>query len=209
MKNTKNNELQDNKEIETRLNVSQSILDLSYRLISHYDAKTNQLLTLIGFDFLIISVVFTAFLTNFSTLSQINKITVIVFVFSNLFSVVVSILMIRLALIPHVHTVVKTKKPKYGLFYFKDVVSNLDEENYVKVLLGKSRPTESEYYDNKNETYSFEKCIIEDCARDIFAHSEILSIKTKYVKYAFNAATISIIFLVFSLLCIALVFMFL
>lgn len=81
MKNTKNNELQDNKEIETRLNVSQSILDLSYRLISHYDAKTNQLLTLIGFDFLIISVVFTAFLTNFSTLSQINKITVIVFVF--------------------------------------------------------------------------------------------------------------------------------
>lgn len=102
--------------------------------------------------------------------------------------------MIRLALIPHVHTVVKTKKPKYGLFYFKDVVSNLDEENYVKVLLGKSRPTESEYYDNKNETYSFEKCIIEDCARDIFAHSEILSIKTKYVKYAFNAATISIIF---------------
>lgn len=208
MKKPKKEAVQDEKEIGIRLDVSQSILDLSYRLISHYDAKTNQLLTLIGFDFLIIGVVFTAFLTNFSTLSEIIKITVIIFVFSNLISVVVSILMIRLALIPHVHTVVKKAKPKFGLFYFKDVVNNLSEEEYVKILLGKSYPTKSHYYNNNNENNSFEKCIIEDCARDIFAHSEILSIKTKYVKYAFNAATFSIIFLVFTLLCIALVYMF-
>lgn len=208
MKKIKQDSVQGENEIGVRLDVSQRILDLSYKLISHYDAKTNQLLTLIGFDFLIIGVVFTAFLTNFPTLKEIIKITVLIFVFSNLISVVVSILMIRLALIPHVHTVVQKTKPKFGLFYFKDVLSNLSEEEYVKVLLGKSFPTKSEHYENDSDNNSFEKCIIEDCARDIFAHSEILSVKTKYVKYAFNATTFSIIFLVFSLLSIAIVYMY-
>ena len=192
--------------MENRLSVSHRILDLSYRLVSHYDAKTNQLLTLLGFNFLVVGVVFTGFFTAYGSLPPSVKAAIVAVVFSNLALIIVSVLFIRLALVPHVDTVVKHVKPKPGLTYFKDIVRNLGEEEYVKIFLGESPPTESRYY-GADEDLAFEKCVIEDNARDIYAHAEILDVKTSYVKRAFNWTTCSTVFLVLSLSCLGLVLM--
>jgi len=189
-----------------RLDISSRILDLSYRLISHYDAKTNQLLSLIGFNFLILSVVFTGFFTAFDSLSGVVRVTAAIVVLTNFALIVVSVLHIRLALIPHVDTVVKNVKPKPGLTYFKDIIRNLGEDEYVGILLGDREPTESRYYSEDDED-AFVKCVIEDNARDIFAHAEILNVKTSYVKKAFNWVTASTAYLVFSLSCLGIVFL--
>lgn len=191
--------------MENRLNVSNHILDLSYRLISHYDAKTNQLLSIIGFDFLILGVVFTCLFTAYPSLKQQVQIAIVVLAFLNLIFIIISVLFIRAALIPHVDTVVKLVKPKYGLTYFRDITRNLGEDEYVKVFLGVSTPTISQYY-QVDDKQAFEKCIIEDNARDIYAHAEILNIKTFNVKKAFNWVTASTILLVISLFCLAIIF---
>lgn len=192
--------------MKNRLDISTDILDLSYRLISHYDNKTNHLLTIIGIDFAVIGFILNGFFSNFDKLTPNMKWSVIIFCIVNFSLIIVSLIFVRLALIPHVHTVVKHVKPKYGLSYFKDIVSNLSEEEYVKILLGENPPTKSEYYDSKDNE-SFSKCLIEDNARDIFAHAEILNIKTKYVHYAFNSVIGTTIFLLISMIVLSFIYM--
>lgn len=192
--------------LRDRLEISTGILDLSYKLISHYDSKTNQLLTIIGIDFAVIGFILNGFFSNIDKLNSITKWSVIIFCIINFSLIIISLLFIRNALIPHVHTVVKHVKPKYGFSYFKDIVTNLGEEEYVKILLGQTQPTDSKYYDNTEED-SFQKCIIEDNARDIFAHAEILNIKTKYVYYAFNSVISTTIVLLVSMVVLAIIYM--
>lgn len=189
-----------------RLSVSTYILDLSYRLISHYDSKSNQLLTIIGIDFAVIGFILNGFFSNIEKLADVVKWSVIIFCIINFSLIILSLLFIRHALVPHVNTVVKHAKPKYGLSYFKDIISNLGEEEYVKILIGESNPTESKYYEN-NEEKAFTKCIVEDNARDIFAHAEILNIKTKYVEYAFTSVISTTIVLLISMVILAIIYM--
>jgi len=59
---------------QNRLDTAKYILDLSYRLISHYDSKTNQLLVLIGFDFTVMSIALTFLFGSFSSVSGVIKI---------------------------------------------------------------------------------------------------------------------------------------
>lgn len=193
--------------LRDRLEISTNILDLSYKLISHYDSKTNQLLTIIGIDFAVIGFILNGFFTNVNNLNLLTKWSVIVFCILNFSLIIISLLFVRNALVPHVHTVVKHVKPKIGLSYFKDIVTNLGEEEYVKTLLGEMPPTESKYYNNDTDQDAFQKCLIEDNARDIFAHAEILNIKTKYVHYAFNSVISTTIILLISLVILAIIYM--
>ena len=78
-----------------------------------------------------------------------------------------------------------------------DIKNYLGEEEYVEILLGDKKPTDSKYYDAAIDSDAFAKCIIEDCARDIFAHAEILEVKTKFVKEAFTLTFITTIVSIF------------
>ena len=155
----------------------------AFRFYQEYffsDLAANVLIvTIIGIDFAVIGFMLNGFFSNIEKLNMTIRWSVVIFCIVNFSLIIISLLLIRLALVPHVHTVVKHVKPKYGLSYFKDIVTNLGEEEYVKIMLGETLPTESKYYDNKSDQEAFNKCIVEDNARDIFAHAEILNIKDK------------------------------
>lgn len=201
--NTQNQKSNEN--IRTRLETAKYILDLSYKLISHYDSKTNQLLMLIGFDFAILTVILTFVFEKVAGLNLYLKVAIIFLNVIDFSLICVSLELIRRALIPHVNPVVKKEKPKNGLIYFMDIKNYLGEDEYVNILVGEQKVTSSKAYDD-DDTYSFEKCIIEDAGRDIYAHAEILQLKTKYVKYAFNISVITSILCVITVLFILILF---
>lgn len=175
----------DDTDIRNRMDTAKWILDLSYRLISHYDSKTNQLITLIGFDFTIISAMLAILFNDISSASITLRLLTLLMAASVYILICISLWKLKGALVPHVRHI-GGNKVKPGLIYFMDIKRCLYENEYVKILLGRNCPTFSEYYDFFDDPKAFEKCIIEDCARDIFAHAKILEVKTKFVKEAFD-----------------------
>lgn len=171
--------------LTNRLDTTKYILDLSYRLISHYDSKTNQLLVLVGFNFAVVGVSLTVLFDSIATLSVVMRAVIIGVSLIDFFLIGIALYHIRDALIPHVNHVGKGTKPKPGLAYFMDIKRYLGEDEYVKTMLGVDGATRSKYYE-ASDSEAFEKCIIEDFARDIFAHAEILELKTRHVKKSFE-----------------------
>ena len=172
--------------IEQRADIAQYTLNLSYDLITHYDNKTNQQLTMAGFDFAIISMLLTAMFAS----SCCGRVTMIVIICMSIISysiLSIAIWQIRGALMPHVihHNAGIKKKP--GMFYFKDINREFNEEEYVQTMMGSlgEKPVLSDYYADDDDD-SFLLCIIEDCARDVYAHAIILEEKTRHVHSAFN-----------------------
>ena len=174
-----------NQDIHTRVDVSKYLLAQSYSLISHYDSKTNQQLTIIGFDFAIISMLITAiFATN--CIGNVTRGFIIFFSIISYVLLIISLVYIRKALVPHVQHHNKMKA-KLGMIYFMDIKAGYtSEEGYVQMLVGEDKELQSSRYYQEGDEYAFEKCFIEDCARDIYAHAVILGNKTAYVHKAFN-----------------------
>lgn len=189
-------------DIVSRVENSKYILDVSYRLITHYDSKCSHLMVLIGFDFAILSTLLVFLFDKMHMLNSGLKAFIVASCTFDFLLIIVSLWLLKNALIPHVYTVVKHEKPKKGLIYFMDIKNNLGEDEYVEILLGEKYPVQSYHYKNSDEFY-FEKCIIEDCARDIYAHAEILQLKTKYVKWSFNVVTFTSIACVLTILLIS------
>lgn len=173
--------------IEQRVDIAKYSLNLSYDLITHYDNKTNQQLTIAGFDFAIISMLLTAMFAS-STCGRVTTLVIICMSSVSYLILAIALWQIRGALMPHVIHHNAGKKKKYGLFYFMDIRKQYKkEEDYVQTMLGTSgeKPVKSEYYDDENDD-SFALCVIEDCARDVYAHAVILEEKTRHVHAAFN-----------------------
>ena len=194
--------------MENRLRESSRMLDLSYRLISHYDSKTNQLLTMISINFAVVGFILSSFFANIEKFDYFSRTATMLFCFLNFCFVFRSIHLISQALRPHTSKIVKGQlKPKLGLTYFKDVIVKRNEEDYVKIWLNKSNPPESPYY-SANDSDALTKCLIEDNCRDFYAHAEILSVKTEHVKDAFRWVTWNMCVLFLSIIVLGIIFMF-
>lgn len=172
--------------IKQRVDMAEYTLNLSYDLITHYDNKTNQQLTIAGFDFAIISMLLTAMFAS-SSCGRLTEIVIICMSFISYLILSVALWQIRGALMPHVIHHNAGVKKKSGLFYFKDIKKTFEEEEYVQTLMGTTgeKPVASDYYTDEDAD-SFAKCLIEDCARDIYAHAVILEEKTRHVHAVFN-----------------------
>lgn len=106
--------------MENRLRESSRMLDLSYRLISHYDSKTNQLLTMISINFAVVGFILSSFFANIEKFDSFSRVSTMLFCLINFFFVFRSIHLISQALRPHTTKIVKGQpKPKLGLTYFK------------------------------------------------------------------------------------------
>jgi len=174
-------------ELRERMNIVQYILDKTYCLLDHYDNKISPMIILVGFDFTAISIVLT-FLFSSNANFQL-KIISLILSFITYVVLTITVYKIISSLKPHVTPLHKDKKIAYGLIYFKDIRDNLDEEGkYIDTLFGKIKMRESDYYnkDNNRDINSFVKRIIEDCGRDIYAHSMILTEKTSNIKKALH-----------------------
>lgn len=180
--------------IEQKMDVAKYSLELSYNLISHYDSKTNQQLTIAGFDFAIISMLITAMFASQSC-KQVTQIVIIVLSVISYGVLSKALWEVKKALMPHVIHHNAGKKPKPGILYFKDIKDHFIEEDYVSMLIkeDKKSPVPSQYYTEEDEE-AVAKCFIEDCARDVYAHAVILDEKTRHVHKAFDwvfATTVS------------------
>lgn len=191
----KSSELNTGQQETAGVSISKYILSLSYNLISHYDKKTNQQLTIVGFDFAIISMLITAMFTT-NTIGAITKVFIFLSSIVSYSLLIAALTFVRKALIPHVEHHNKMKS-KPGMLYFMDIKAGFEQEDkYVKMMLGDREELRTSQFYRNDDPDAFEKCFIEDCARDIYAHAIILENKTRYVYLAFNwvfAATVSCI----------------
>jgi hypothetical protein len=192
-------------QIKIRMETAKYILDVSYKLITHYDSKCGHLTILIGFDFTILAVLIAFLFDKLSTISLTIRVILIMAYIINFTLIIISLYFIRTAMIPHTNPIEKIMKPKPGLIYFMDIKKNLGEDEYVEILLGKKATTTSKFFTDIDSN-AFEKTIIEDCARDVYAHAEILQVKVKNVKMAFNMATIASSTCVLTVLIISLLY---
>ncbi len=182
VKSTKS--LPDNELIE-RYNTAKYILNISYSQLSRYDGKTFQILTLIGFDFTVIGL-FSSWLFD-KSMKLGSKIFFLTCIAASLALIIATLICVRQTLQPHVTNPVKKK---LGLLFFMDIEKGYDEEKYVNTLIGNADVPNSQHY-SASDPMRYFKCIIEDCARDIYAQSKIIKLKAKYVKraYLFAIAT--------------------
>ncbi|MDE7192071.1 MAG: hypothetical protein K2O35_06365 [Clostridia bacterium] len=176
------------KELIERCNTARYILNTSYAQLNRYDGKTSQILTLIGFDFTIMGV-FSSWLFGID-LALWSKIFFISCIFADLMLIIITLCIVRGVLQPHVKN---ASKKKLGLLFFMDIEKGFNEDQYVDILMGNIGVPNSQHYDS-SDPMNYYKCIIEDCARDIYAQSKILKLKAKYVKKAYVVAIITTIF---------------
>ena len=193
-------------EIIERYNTAKYILEISYGQLERYDAKTNQLLTLIGIDFTILGIFVSVFYGNVQFISPFFRIGFMVMIPIDLLLIILSLYVVKKTLSPHLKPVDHKPKMKHGLIFFADIEGSFSKEEYVKILLGNQQLVSSSNFE-KNDPYAFYKCIIEDCAYDIYEQAEILRVKSNYIKksysYVFWATIITfivvVLFSVFSL----------
>ncbi len=172
-----------NSELAVRYETARYILDRSYSQLERYDAKTNQLLSLIGLDFTVLGI-FTSFIYD-SNLSLIIKTTFILAVLLDWVLIIMSLFSLKKTLSPHLKPVDNKPKKKHGMIFFKDITDGFKQEEYVDILLGERDVNDSPHY-VAAESDSFIKCMIEDCARDICEQSAILQLKSACIKEAYN-----------------------
>lgn len=191
-------------ELHQRLRAADRLHELSYRVVSHYDSKIGPLLTLIGINFAVVGFILAGFFRDMDKLNGWIRLSVILFCAVNFSLVARSLLLIRKALSPHVDKVAGPK-PKLGLTYFKDVLNAETEEGFVKMFLGQQPPPASPYYET-GDANSLIKCLIEDDCRDIYAHAEILNVKTKAVSLAFRSVCCTMVVLFASIILLGIIY---
>ncbi len=170
-------------ELLLRYETVKYILSVSYSQLERYDAKTNQLLTILSLDFTVFGI-FT------SLLFDIDKSFFLLLLFTllsivNTVLIIISFLALKRTLSPHLSPVDKKIKNKKGMFFFKDIINEFSQEEYVSILLGNTDTKESTLF-NKDDDDRLIKGLIEDCANDIYEQSKILDLKSKYIKEAYN-----------------------
>jgi hypothetical protein len=185
-------------EIIERCNIAKYILTSSYSQLTRYDGKTSQILTLIGFNFTAVSI-FSSWFLRFE-LSLLMKIIFIPSVIIDLILIIISLLFIKNVLSPRIEPLGNQVKKKRGLLFFMDIKNSFTEEDYVNILVGNNNIPLSDKYTSE-EKMKFNKCIIEDCARDIYAQAKILELKAKYVKRSYSII-LAITILTFSIIII-------
>lgn len=168
-----------------RYNTAKYILEISYGQLERYDGKTNQLMALIGIDFTVLGIFATILFANMSAVSTMVKILFLILVPIDLILVVLSLYVVKQTLSPHLKPVDKKPKAKNGLLFFVDVDTAFTKEEYVDTLIGRKPLKDSTRYD-ADDPDAFYKCIIEDCAYDIYEQAEILQVKSKYIKKSYR-----------------------
>ena len=185
-------------ELIDRYKTAKYILDISYKQLERYDGKTNQLLSLIGIDFTVLGI-FTAFLfANIEKVTPLVKIVFLLLVPIDLILVIISLYVVKSTLSPHLKPVDHSEKAKNGLIFFEDINTAFSKEEYVDTLIGSKKLKDSKRYDDADPD-AFYKCVIEDCAYDIYEQAQILKVKSTNIKKSYTfvfCATILTFFIV-------------
>lgn len=193
----------DNNELIERYNLAKYILGISYNQLERYDGKTNQLLSFIWIDFTVLGAFATIVFTNKDVLTHLSKLAFLILIPIDLGLIIISLYVIKQTLSPHLKPMNKKPKVKNGLLFFVDIDTAFTKEEYVDILIGKRALTRSSRYDLDSPD-AFYKCVIEDCAYDIYEQAEILQAKSRLIKksYAWVFAATIILFLSIILLLV-------
>lgn len=181
-----------NQELIERYNAAKYILEISYSQLERYDEKTNQLLALIGIDFTVLGIFASFLFANATSASIIIRVLFLFLVPIALVLIIFSLNAVKQTLSPHLKPVDRKPKEKNGLIFFMDVDTAFSKEEYVDTLIGNTNLKSSKRY-NSTDSDSFYKCMIEDCAYDIYEQAEILRVKSSNLKKSYRWVFVSTI----------------
>ena len=153
---------------------------------------------MIGIDFTVLGIFITILFPSISNISLPIKIIFLTLVPLDFVLIIVSLYVVKRTLSPHLKPMDHHPKAKNGLIFFADIYSAFSKEEYVDTLLGKQPLKPSSRY-AKDDPDAFYKCLIEDCAYDIYEQAEILKVKSSSIKTSYNCvffATILTFFIV-------------
>ena len=131
-------------------------------------------------------------------MTQIVKIVFLLLIPIDLGLVIISLYVVKNTLSPHLKPVDHSQKSKNGLIFFDDINTAFSKEDYVDTFIGNKNLKTSKRYD-KTDSFAFYKCVIEDCAYDVYEQAQILKVKSTNIKKSYTfvfCATILTFFIV-------------
>lgn len=191
-----------NDELLERYQAAKYILEISYGQLERYDEKTNQLLALIGIDFTVLGIFASFLFANATSVSMMIRVFFIILVPAALVFIIIALYAVKKTLSPHLKPVDRKQKEKNGLIFFMDIDTAFSKEEYVDTLIGNRHLKDSKRYQS-TDADSFIKCMIEDCAYDIYEQAAILRLKSSNLKKSYRWVFVStfITFVTVVLLC--------